>query len=393
MQKKNEYKNHEYKNHVLTWISGVFILWLLIHYWDRALQVLQMAVKAASPLLAGLVIAYIVNIIMAFWEEKVFAGQEKPWLQKYSRICSLLLSFICIIGGITVLVRIIFPELWKCLDMLVNQIPAVLDKLQPYVKQWISFDSLNYADMKELLQKSADWILSGAGWTLNSIVNGVGTVVSSVATFLIALIFSIYLLLGKEKLMAQINQLMDVYLPEKLVSRLRYVGGIADHSFHRYIVGQCTEAVVLGTLCMLGMLLLRFPYAVMIGCVVGVTALIPFVGAYIGAAVGAFMILTVSPIKAAGFLIYLVILQQMENNLIYPRVVGSSIGLPGIWVLAAITVGGRLGGVFGMLLSVPLMAAFYQLVRLDLAKRNGAGGQDEKTNGKEEILQETGEEK
>ena len=375
MQKKNEYRNQ-----VLTWITGLFVLWLTIHYWDRALQILQMAVKAASPLFLGLVIAYIVNIIMVFWEERVFAGQEKPWSQKYTRLFSLLLSFVCIIGGITVLIRIIFPELWKCLDMLVNQIPDVLDRFQPYLEGWFSADILKYPDIENIIQSGANWILSGAGWTLNSIVNGVGTVVSRVATFLIALIFSIYLLFGKEKLIAQMNQLMDVYLPGKLVSRLHYIGKIADHSFHRYIVGQCTEAVVLGTLCMLGMLLLRFPYAVMIGCVVGVTALIPFVGAYIGAAVGALMILTESPIQAAGFLIYLVILQQMENNLIYPRVVGSSIGLPGIWVLTAITVGGSLGGVIGMMLSVPLMAVFYQLVRLDLAKRKGGESQDEKTD-------------
>ena len=377
MQKKSEYRNQ-----VLTWIAGLFVLWLTIHYWDRALRVLQTALKAASPLLIGLVIAYIVNIIMSFWENRVFAYLENPWIQKCSRILSLVLSFLCIIGGISVLTGTIFPELWKCLDLLMTQIPDVIKRFQPYLEDWISLDILKYRDIdiEKVIQSGANWILSGAGWTLNSIVSGVGTVVSSVATFLIALIFSIYLLFGKEKLIKQMNALMDVYLPEKLVSRLRYVEKIADNSFHRYIVGQCTEAVVLGTLCMLGMLLLRFPYAVMIGCVVGVTALIPFVGAYIGAAVGALMILTESPIQAAGFLIYLVILQQMENNLIYPRVVGSSIGLPGIWVLAAITVGGSLGGVIGMMLSVPLMAAFYQLVRLDLAKRKGAGSQGDKTD-------------
>lgn len=377
MQKKSEYRNK-----VLTWITGLFVLWLTIHYWDRALRVLQTALKAASPLFLGLVIAYIVNIIMVFWEERVFIRLENPWIQKYSRILSLILSFLCIIGGISVLTGTIFPELWKCLDLLVTQIPDVIKRFQPYLEDWISLDFLEYRDIdiEKIIQNGANWILSGAGWTLNSIVNGVGTVVSRVATFLIALIFSIYLLFGKEKLIAQMNQLMDVYLPGKLVSRLHYIGNIADHSFHRYIVGQCTEAVVLGTLCMLGMLLLRFPYAVMIGCVVGVTALIPFVGAYIGAAVGVLMILTESPIQAAGFLIYLVILQQMENNLIYPRVVGSSIGLPGIWVLAAITIGGSLGGVIGMVLGVPLMAVIYQLVRLDLAKRNDGGSQDDKTD-------------
>ena len=155
----------------------------------------------------------------------------------------------------------------------------------------------------------------------------------------------------------------------KWAKRLLYGLRIFNESFRGYIVGQCTEAVILGVLCVVGMLIFRFPYAGMIGSLVGFTALIPVAGAYIGAAVGAVMILTQSPLKALLFGVFLVILQQLEGNLIYPRVVGRSIGLPALWVLAAVTVGGSLMGIPGMLLGVPITAALYRLIREDMSRR------------------------
>ena len=186
--------------------------------------------------------------------------------------------------------------------------------------------------------------------------------------FLLALIFSLYLLAGKEKLQAQLARLLSTYLRPSWNRNLHHVAGVLNNCFHRYIVGQCTEAVILGSLCALGMLLLRLPYATMIGALVAFTALIPIAGAYIGASVGFFMIVTVSPMKGLIFLIFLLVLQQLEGNFIYPRVVGSSIGLPGIWVLAAVTVGGGVAGVGGMLLGVPLAAVLYRLVGNDVRK-------------------------
>ena len=162
---------------------------------------------------------------------------------------------------------------------------------------------------------------------------------------------------------------MRCYLSEKIWGRVEYFLDVLNDCFHRYIVGQCTEAVILGALCAVGMGLLRLPYAMMIGALVAFTALIPVAGAYIGAGVGAFMILTVDPFKALVFIVFLVILQQLEGNLIYPKVVGSSMGLPGIWVLAAVTVGGGIAGVLGMLIGVPLAATFYRILRDDVKKR------------------------
>ena len=214
-------------------------------------------------------------------------------------------------------------------------------------------------------------VIGGVGGAVDSIMTAVTSFASVVVNVVIGLIFSIYVLLDKEGLGRRCRTLISTYL-SKAADKIFYVVDVLDESFHSFIVGQCIEAVVLGSLCIVGMWLFRFPYAVMIGVFIGFTALIPIAGAYIGAAVGAIMILTVSPLQAVQFLIFIVILQQLEGNLIYPKVVGQSIGLPGIWVLTAITVGGGVLGVGGMLLAVPLFASAYRLIREDIARRNGA---------------------
>ena len=182
------------------------------------------------------------------------------------------------------------------------------------------------------------------------------------------LIFSFYLLLCKDRLAGQCSRLMRRYLRPAWYENITYVLRVLDDCFSRYIVGQCVEAVILGTLCTLGMLVLRLPYATMIGALTAFTALIPVAGAYIGGAVGALMVFSVSPVKAIIFIVFLVVLQQAEGNLIYPKVVGSSLGLPAIWVLAAVTVGGGIMGIAGMLLGVPIAAALYRLLKNDLNK-------------------------
>ena len=221
----------------------------------------------------------------------------------------------------------------------------------------------------DTLTKAVNLVINGVGSVLGATVSVVSTTVGQVITLFLGLVFSAYLLLSKEKLSSQFQRLMRGYLGEKTTRKILHFVRTLDTSFHSYIVGQCTEALILGSLCILGMLLFRFPYAVMIGTLVGFTALIPIAGAYIGAVVGAFMIFTVSPVKALLFLVFLVVLQQLEGNLIFPRVVGQSIGLPGLWVLAAVTVGGGVAGIPGMLIGVPLTATFYRLIRADINSR------------------------
>ena len=206
---------------------------------------------------------------------------------------------------------------------------------------------------------------------MGSLVTFVSAAFSTVFSVFASFVFAVYLLSGKETLTAGLNRVVNAYIkPEKVRGGLKRVFSVLDDCFHRFIVGQCTEAIILGVLCIVGMTIFRFPYATMIGTLVGFTALIPIAGAYIGAAVGAFMVFTAdSLIGAALFIVFIVVLQQLEGNLIYPRVVGASIGLPGIWVLVAITVGGAVGGIVGMLVGVPVFAAIYKLVKSDLQDR------------------------
>lgn len=191
----------------------------------------------------------------------------------------------------------------------------------------------------------------------------VGSIAGSLVTFFIGLVFAIYILSGKEKLKQQVCRLLHAWIPPKIGGMLTHVAAVSIKTFRLFITGQAMEAIILGTLCMIGMVILRIPYAPMVGALVGVTALIPVVGAFAGTIVGAIMIITVNPFKAFVFVIFLLILQQVEGNLIYPKVVGSKINLPAIWVLAAVTVGGNLGGPIGMLLGVPATSAAYVLVK------------------------------
>ena len=224
-------------------------------------------------------------------------------------------------------------------------------------------------DWLGLKTQMEEWFKSQSGTFVNQAVGAASSFAGSLVTFFIGLVFAIYILSGKEKLKQQVCRLIHVWLPEKFGETLIHVSSVCSKTFRLFIAGQATEAIILGTLCMIGMAILRIPYAPMVGALVGVTALIPVVGAFVGTIVGAIMILTVDPFKAVVFVIFLLILQQIEGNMIYPKVVGSKIKLPAIWVLAAVTIGGNLGGPIGMLLGVPAASAAYALIKEATAKR------------------------
>ncbi len=359
-------------------LIGIFILYLAIRYWDQAVNVLSLALGAATPLIVGAVIAYILNILMTYFERHYFPKSKSKMVDKTRRVVCMLLAFLSLIGIVALIIGIVVPELINCGKHLFAEVPAAVMNLLAYLEQNEMIEQYvimleeylveNFSGLEGKLMSGAQSVLSGFGGVMSSVVSVVGSAFSSVVTFLVALIFSIYILTGKEKLGAQAKKIISTYC-KKSADKIFYVVDTLDDSFHHFIVGQCTEAVILGVLCMIGMWIFRFPYAMMIGVLIGFTALIPIAGAYIGAGVGAFMMLTESPLTAVLFLVFIVVLQQLEGNLVYPRVVGSSIGLPGIWVLAAITIGGGLMGVFGMLLAVPIVAAVYKLIKADVKKR------------------------
>ncbi|MBQ8508563.1 MAG: AI-2E family transporter [Clostridia bacterium] len=355
--------------------GGIFLLFLAIYYWSDISGFLALFRSALTPLVIGTVLAYFVNLLMCFYEARYFPKKRRnPIVKKTRRPVCMIGAFLTMIVIVAAIVGLVLPQLATCVVTLVQKAPAAVDVLVEYthLDEWLP-DTLTTAiekiDWPSTIQKVLDALKDGIGGAMGSITAAVSSVFSGVVTGLFALIFAIYLLLGKDKILAQGSRLMDCYLPEKWVKKLRHLSGVLNECFHKYIVGQCLEAVILGVLCMLGMLIFGFPYATMIGALVGLTALIPVAGAYIGAGVGAFMILSVSPQKAVLFLVYIIVLQQLEGNVIYPRVVGTSIGLPGIIVLAAVTVGGTLFGFVGMLIGVPIAAAVFRLVREDLERR------------------------
>ena len=355
---------------------SIFVLYLCITYWPSFSSFIGTVVGAAMPLLIGCVIAYILNILMSFYEKHYFPKSTKPAAARSRRPVCMLAAFASLVVIVALLAKLVVPELMASVELLIAQIPgairSLLNRLENsglITEELIA--SLATVDWQARVQQIIGVLTTGVGNAMGAAVNVVSSIFSGIVTALFALIFSIYLLTGKEKLGRQFDKVMQRYMKERLYTRTKYVLSVLNECFHKYIVGQCTEAVILGVLCTLGMLILNIPYATMTGAVIAFTALIPVAGGYIGAAVGAFMILTVSPIKAVFFLIYIVVLQQIEGNLLYPRVVGSSMGLPAIWVLAAVTIGGGIMGIAGMLIGVPLAAALYRLLREDVNRLPG----------------------
>lgn len=356
---------------------SIFLLYLCISYWSVVTEFLSLAFHAASPLFVGGVVAYLLNILMSWYEKHYFPKKDKSKIVLYSRrpVCMIaaMLTLVIITAAVAGLV---LPQFISCIRLLAADIPPAMEALlnnkivQSLIPENLE-ETLSSIDWQNTFSKLFTYVSSGIGDVMGFTVSAVTTVFSSVVTGFLSIIFAIYLLLGKERLCAQVLRVAHNYMKPSWCQKISYLLSVFNDCFRSYIVGQCTEAVILGSLCAIGMAILQLPYATMIGALVGLTALIPVAGAYIGAVVGAIMILTVSPIKAVVFIAFLVILQQLEGNLIYPRVVGSSVGLPGLWVLAAVTVGGGLSGVFGMLIGVPITAALYRILREDVKKREG----------------------
>lgn len=353
----------------LTAGAVLFVLFLLIHYWDNISGLFGLLSKGVTPLLIGAVTAYLVNILMSFFERKLpHAGPLR--LFGVRRGVSLTAALLCIVGIIALVLVLVIPQFFNCIRTLILKAPAAIEQMlsNPIVASFIPKDwesqltSINWTTLIDTaLSILRSGFLGGA--------NMLSASFSAVVDVALGLVFALYILIDKNNLTRQLRKLGHAYFKPAAVDKIEGIAALLNRSFHKYVVGQCVEAVILGTLCALGMMILRLPYFGMIGALVGVTALIPVAGCWIGAIVGAFMILSVSPTKALIFLIFLMILQQVEGNLIYPKVVGTSVGLSGMWVLAAVTIGGAISGIGGMLVAVPLTAAVFQMLREDVNHR------------------------
>lgn len=356
-------------------IGGLVLaaLILCIIYQPYAESFAAAALSAVLPLIVGCVLAYIVNLIMRVLEKWYFPRAKSRFLIASRAPVCMVASVLILLAAMAIILVLVVPQLVDCIKLLVAKIPAAYTATVDWLEAKHLFSdevmkALAEVKWEEMLEKFLGTITTGLGSALDMAFGVVSTVIGGVVTAFIGIIFSVYLLLSKKKLGRQANLLIDRFLSEKNAERFRYVVKVLDESFRKYIIGQTTEAVILGVLCALGMWALRLPYPAMIGALIAFTSLIPIAGAYIGGAIGAFMIFTDDPFKALIFIIYLVILQQLEGNLIYPKVVGDSIGLPAMWVLAAITIGGGLFGIMGMLISVPITATLYRILKDQVKK-------------------------
>ena len=341
----------------LSWLSGI----------------LSGLLSLLSPLLLGICIAFVLNLMMAALErlwDRALAKWSSPWRGRLKRPVCLTLTMLLFLGIIFAIIFILIPRLEEAATTMVANIPTYVSQIQSWWENLSGFAAEHGVTLPEL-SLSADQVketITGflqekGDSVVNTTLNITTSIVGALVNFLLALVFSLYLLAQKETLLAQSRRLLRRILPQKAADRLMHLLSLANNAFSSFVTGQVTEAFILGTLCCLGMLILRLPYALPVSVIISFTSLIPIFGAWIGAATGAFLIVFVSPVKALTFLIFLLILQQVEGNLIYPKVVGKSVGLPGLWVLAAVTVGGGAFGVLGMLLGVPVCSVIYALLQ------------------------------
>lgn len=341
---------------------------LVVKYSENIFSKIGNISGAAVPLISGLAMAYVLNILMKKLEKIYFPKSKNEIINKSRRAVCIFLAILLIIFILVIVALIVIPELVNAISVIIAAIPKFVEDIIKFIdtnsdKYEVVENTLVtlQIDVNEISRSVMTFASSLLTGVLNSIILFASTMANSLINFIISLVFAIYALANKEKLSYQIKKVMKAFFKNKSIEKINYVFHVINESFSNFIVGQCVEAVIIGGLCTAGMFVFSFPYAVTVGVFISVTALIPIVGAYLGAALGAFIILTVSPLKAVLFLLYITILQQLENTLIYPKVVGSSIGLPGIWVFAAITLGAGLGGIVGMLLSVPVAATIYKL--------------------------------
>ena len=357
------------------YLLALFILFLaVLNYWDAAASIVSTVFKAAQPFLIGAAVAYVVNIVMSLYEIGYdWLFKNVAFMKGLKRPLSMILAYTTFVVVIIWLFSIILPDLIASISSLMNIDPSIIKKLikeinqNPHIARVINYVGSD----KEIVSQITNFgqqILKQVLTALMSLMTSVTSIAQTFINVFMSVIFSFYVLGNKEKLGRQFNLLIDTFAG-KYAKKMHYVIGILHKRFHGFIVGQTLEAMILGTLTAIGMMILSFPYASTIGVLVAFTALIPVIGAYIGVTIGFFLIVTQSVPQAVAFVIFMIILQQFEGNLIYPRVVGGSIGLPGMWVLVAITIGGSLYGFLGMLMAVPIAASIYQIIKDQVAKR------------------------
>lgn len=334
----------------------------------KVLGLLAAAVNMAAPFILGAAIAFILNVPMRRIESSLSYVLKKG--SRLLRPVSMALSILLVAGVLFLVMFVVAPQLVRTLLGLQSSIPVFFGEVRQWFEQLFAENPQILTNMEQiqidwqqLFNDSLKFLKNGAGSMLDTTFSAAISIVNGMSTFLIGFIFSIYILLQKENLIRQIKKLLAAFLPERTVEGIVRIAALTSRTFSNFFTGQCMEAVILGSMFFIVLVVLRLPYALLIGVLIAFTALIPVFGAFIGWAVGAFLMLIISPMDALLFSVVFFTLQQIEGNMIYPHVVGNSVGLPSIWVLVAVTLGGSMMGVVGMLIFIPLCSVLYTLLR------------------------------
>lgn len=350
----------EFKDKMLLITYAIILFVCLINYkWVGS--AISFLANIFYPFIIGIIIAFILNVIVNMLEKYALKH-----IKKGKRALSIILSLLLVFGFIVIMLNILIPQVKNAGMIFVENIPEYQKTIYSLgEKMGLNSNQLEFINLEnnKLKEELTNLIANNSDYILNISFVFANSILSGVTNFFVGLIFAIYVLIDKENLMRQTKKVLNKILPKNIYNKIIDIASLSNTTFQNFVKVQAFEAFILGFLCFIGMLLLGLPYAATISVLVGFTALIPIFGAFIGCIVGAFLIFMISPIKAAIFIIFFLVLQQIEGNLIYPHVVGGKIGLPSIWVLVAVMIGGSIGGVFGMLIGVPVLSIIYSLLK------------------------------
>lgn len=369
-------KNRSRKDILLIITYVAFIIFGLVNF-EKILSLLEYIVDVFAPFLLGILIAFVINVLINFLEKRIFGKIKsgKIW-DKIKRPISVTVSLILIILMIVFVMYLLIPQLRNSALLFTESLPAYKEDILDILYRF-DFEHSTIIKVSEYLDNFSkvitDYIKVNSKDVLTITTEVATSLIEIVSKILISFVFAIYMVIQKETLLRQLKKVMKAFLKPKAIDKIYDIGNMANKTFSNFVSGQCLEALIFGVLCFIGMLIFRIPYAATISVVLGFTALIPVFGAFIGTFLGAFLIILVSPVKAIVFIIFVIVLQQIEGNLIYPKVVGKSIGLPGIWVLLSVTIGASVAGILGMFIATPLCSLAYSLFAVfvnDRIKKN-----------------------
>ena len=362
----------KYKKDIIKLILFTVIIIFAFIYIKTIGSFLAYLINIFMPFIIGIFIAFILNVLLNFVENKLFKKLNnknyKTW-SKLKRPVSVIITFIIIITIIVFILGLLIPQLQNTVSLFTKNFDTYKEQTIEILNNFgINSESINNysTSINNLKNEITSYINNNRNEIMQITIGVASSFLGSITSIIIGIVFAIYILLKKEDLSRQFKKILKAYLPEKYERRIEEIANLSNITFGNFISGQCLEALIMGLLCFIGMLILQIPYASTISVLVGFTALIPIFGAFIGTFIGAFLIFMVEPFKALIFIIFIIILQQLEGNIIYPKVVGKSVGLPSIWVMVAVTIGASIYGVLGMILSVPLCSILYSIIKTDV---------------------------